>query len=215
LTSDELAQARLREAFAARAPREGACDADPQRIWSAAAGEATAEESRALLLHAAQCASCDLLWRLAAELRGAAGLAAGAGEVPARRWKGAIAVAFAAAAAIALVPVFLRKAPPAEPPFREEAASGILALSGEGALARDRFLLRWTPLPPGTRYSLAVARRDLAPLYLATGLEVPEHQVPASAFAGVPSGTDLFWRIEARLPDGRRLSSRAFSVRVE
>jgi hypothetical protein len=212
----------LRAAFAGRPAARPSCGADPQEIWRAIEGEATERETRALLAHAVLCADCDLSWRLGRELAAGSGLAAGPGTPPAppillhraRRWAVAGAVAVAAAAAVVLVPMLPRHES-SGPPFREERGESVSSRVGDEPLPRDLFLLRWSAGPSGARYSLSVARPDLTSLYSVHGLETPEQRVPAEALAGVPAGGEVLWRVEVRLPDGRRLSSRAFSARVE
>jgi len=214
--SENALEERLRDAFGGRPAPRPACGADPQAIWRAIQGEAGERETRDLLAHAVHCADCDLAWRLGRELGAALGPAPQrpAEIVHLRRWTAVGAIALAAAAAVLLLPVFPRQRAPG-PSFREEPAESVSSLVPQGPLRRDRFLLRWAALAPGTLYSLSVARPDLTQLYSANGIEASEHQVPAQALAGVPAGGEVLWRVEARLPDGRRLSSRAFSARVE
>ena len=73
----------------------------------------------------------------------------------------------------------------------------------------------WSAGPPGTRYSLWVATLELRELYAKPRLEVPEQVVPSSALEAVPAGAEIFWRVEAQLPDGSLLASPAFRTRVE
>jgi hypothetical protein len=60
-----------------------------------------------------------------------------------------------------------------------------------------------------------VSLPDLTELDSAAELASPEHLVPASVLGAVPGGSDVLWRVEARLPDGRMLTSPPFRTRVK
>jgi len=215
---------RLREAYAS-APAgtaSGPCG-DPEEIWQAVQGGLQPARMADLLDHALACTACDRAFVLARELSRDPAIAPAADterppvsirrSLVTRRWAGG-ALGVVAAAAVAVLA--LRRPPPVEePPFREPPSDSIVALPGTDHLPRERFLLRWSAGPPGTRYSLWVATPELRELYSKPRLEVPEHLVPSSALEGVPPGQEILWRVEARLPDDRRLSSPAFRTRVE
>jgi hypothetical protein len=208
--------------------------AEPDRIWNAAAGTASAEEIRELALQAATDPRVAIAWRLAREL------GAGSEELdpalapqaqidrspPAGRARGGIGrgiwrpwpVAAALAAAL-LVVVGLRflapVGPSPEPGWREGETSELLVLEGGDGAVRPRadFALRWRgAVEPSTRYTLRITTGDLRLVYEAFDLESPEATVPEEALAPWPAGTTLYWQVEARMPDGRRVSSP--SVRV-
>ncbi|NJL29925.1 MAG: hypothetical protein HC897_19520, partial [Thermoanaerobaculia bacterium] len=87
-------------------------------------------------------------------------------------------------------------------------------LGAEPAMARDAVVLRWDG-PEGARYDVFVQTTGLAMVSEAHELETTEYQVPAEALADLPAGTRLFWRVEAVLADGSRLSSSAFDFQLD
>lgn len=209
---------RLRSAFASLAEESapGPACPDPERLWWAVKGEAAPAEARALILHTAECPSCAESWRLAGEL-----LAAVADTRPqtvgrARWWGGALPVA-AAVAAVILAGVVLRRdgRGTAEPAYRDQRGAVVRALVAEDRpLPRERCVLRWSSAGEGARYDLRMATSTLAVIYSARGLTTPQHQVPASALAGLPPGARLIWQVEAVAPDGTRTTSATFVVRL-
>jgi len=216
-TEDEPVLERLRAAWRERSEATAASPdcAAPERVWSAVRGEAPREEARRLLLHAAGCAACGTAVRLAREIGTASG---GIAATPARAglpWYGWAAAAAAAAALLSL-PLWL---PSEEQPdaaaYRDQGAETIRSLLPDGeAMPRDGFVLRWTPGPPGTRYSVRVTQADLTPVASTQALEGPEWHVPEEALAGLAGGSVLFWRVEAHLPDGGESASEAFRARL-
>jgi hypothetical protein len=213
----------LRAAWAALPPSErpSGCSSTDD-IWEAVAGHRTEEVVRGLLAHSVACADCSALWRLAHELAAAAGIpeAAAAEGSPRRpspwpgRWvAGAAALAAAAVLAVALLP---RLAGRHEPPVVRGAEAEMLrAAAGSRTLGRAHPVLRWTGAPEGSRYAVTVSTSDLTVLYRRSGLTVPELELPPGALSGVPPGGEVVWRVEAMLPDGRRMTSGAFLTRVE
>ena len=220
MSVDDRGYERLREAFASsmdRAPVPGPDCSDAPRIWAAVRGELPAEEAQALVDHALGCASCALAWRLAREVAQESGEAGGARA--ARRGFSAAHWAAVAAAVIAavLIPVGLHEwRAPGPPVYRADERPAIRPLVPDGAsLARDAFVLRWTAGPPGTRYSVRLVRSDLGVVSEAQALESAEYAAPPEALQGLARGTQLFWRVEAHLPDGSEIVSDTFSVRLE
>jgi hypothetical protein len=55
----------------------------------------------------------------------------------------------------------------------------------------------------------------MEPLSRGFGLDRPEFQVPDEALGSIESGSRVFWQVTARLPDGRRIESKTFFVRIE
>jgi hypothetical protein len=213
---------RLRAWFLAEAaatPPAGGCSGR-DRIWEAALGSLPAPERTILLDHAADCASCAEVWRLAREVIAGAGSALfpAAGRAPHRHrsvvaWAWGLPTAAAAALLVVLVaPRLLRDAaPPAA--FRDEGAASLASLVPSGAaLPRDAFVLSWSPGPPGSLYDVEVATSDVRTVASAEGLDAARYRVPAEALAHLPAGTRLLWRVEALLPDGTRIASPAFHV---
>jgi hypothetical protein len=213
--SDAEIQSLCREGVAPH----GACPSDGD-LSRAAEGSLPRRQRAAVADHLATCARCLRAYRAARSLRSWAEEATGqsAGATRTREWwPYAWAAAAALVAAAVVLPLALR-APPAEVPaeVRGEVDDSVKALIADGAsLARDRFVLRWTTSHPGARYRLTLARPDLAPLHEAAGLTSASYRVPASVLASAPAGTPLVWTVEAFLPDGRRLQSRVFRVRLE
>jgi hypothetical protein len=186
--------------------------ADAARIWAAARGEVPAAEAQALVDHALNCPSCAMAWRLAREV------AAATVPAPVKTGWGWAHWAAVAAAVVAglLIPVGVHEWRAPEPAVYREPGGWIQPLVSEGqALARDEFRLRWSAGPSGTRYSVRVARIDLAIVAQADALDREEYLVPASALQELPAGTVLYWRVEAHLPDGSHVASDMFSARLE
>jgi hypothetical protein len=185
---------------------------DPERLWQAVAGRLGQEERTEILEHTASCGACAQAWRLAYSL-GAADQVRQSG-VPAswRRWS-----VWGAAAAAVLVLVFgfeLAERESRAPTFRRPAVAVIESrIADQKTLPRDGAVLRWDG-PEEAFYRLRVMTADLMPLTEARELEAEEYQVPASVLSGVPPGSRIVWQVEARLPDGRRVTSPAFHVEV-
>jgi len=207
--SDQLLQAFQENRAAGRG-----C-ASPEDIFQAVAGHASARQTASLIEHTIRCGDCAQLWRLARD-------AYAAGEEPARpaprerpvrwlRWSALGGAGLAAAAALLLVVVVRR--PALENPERGSPETQILSTSAR-ELPREAFLLRWVPAGPEARYRVQVTLPDLTELDSAAGLTSPEHLVPPGALEGVRSGTDVLWRVDAQLPDGRNVSSPPFRTRV-
>jgi len=211
----------LRAAWAALPPSERprGCT-PPDDIWEAVAGQRTEEEVRAMLEHSLLCADCAALWRLARELAVPAGIGAAEAAAPPvhflrrARWvAGAGALAAAAVLAVALVPRLTARHEP--PVVRGGEAEGLRPVPGMASLLRAHPVLRWTGAPEGSRYTVTVSTADLTVLFRKSGLSTPEVDLPPGTLAGVPSGAEVVWRVEATLPDGRRMTSRAVLSRVE
>lgn len=220
--------AALREAFAARTGPgpggPGACPA-PERIYDAARGALPPGEVREVVEHMALCAECAEAWRLAAALEEEA-RAGGAVAAPAaarRPWY-LQPVRVAATVALALVAVAVVwtevQAPEEEPVFRGGELE-IRSLLPEGeALPREEAVLRWTPVPEedpgGTTYDVRVTTQDVfVAVADVEGLEEPRYEIPAGALEALVAGTELLWRVEAHLEDGRSVASPTFTTPLE
>jgi hypothetical protein len=199
-----------------REPGQGC--ASPEEIWRAVAGLEDAERSVALVKHTIRCGDCAQLWRLARQAQ--ADSQPGSAPPPTtevtplrrlRSWRGGV-VAGAGLALAASLLVFLRQ-PPAEDTERGSPRRAIASRTAS-ELPREEFVLRWAPQGEGARYRIQVTLLDLTELDSATELLTPEHLVPASVLVGIPSGSDVLWRVEARLPDGRTVTSSPFRTRV-
>jgi hypothetical protein len=186
--------------------------ASPEEIWDAVNGRLGPERTAELVDHTIRCGDCAQLWRLAREAQAAEEQPRPAPVVrPLRwvRWSGVGAVGLAAAAMLLLV---VRR-PAVENPERGSPEAHIVNTTAR-ELPREAFILRWAPVGPGARYQVEVVLADLTEIDRAAELQSPERQVPATALERVPAGTDVLWRIEARLPGGETVSSAPFRTRV-
>ena len=208
---------RLRELFleSLGEPTHDVGCPDAGRIWAAARGELPVAEAHPIVDHALGCASCGTALRLAREIQAEAVLPI----APRKAWRAAHWAAVAAGIVVALlipVGVYEWRAPGPAPAVYREPGSEITPLVAEGAtLPRGAFVLRWSPGPENTRYSIRVLRSDLSVVAQADGLESAEYSVSADALGEVAAGTVLYWRVEEHLPDGTHVASSTFSVRLE
>lgn len=189
---------------------------DADRIWRAVAGELPAAEVRALADEAARDAEVAQAWRLARELHAASAAGEAGGRVL-RFPRLTAPLRWAVAATLALglgLGLWLRSAPE-EPLMRGgEAEPALAPRVPEGAsLPRGAFVLRWTAMPaPEARYTLRLTTARLELVAEVRDLATAEYRLPAEALAGLPAGSTLFWQVDARLPDGRVVSSPAYAV---
>jgi hypothetical protein len=188
---------------------------DAARLWSAVRGELPVAEAQAIVDHALGCASCGTALRLAREIQAEAL----PHVAPSKGWRAAHWAAVAAGIVVALlipVGVYEWRTPATAPAVYREPGSEIAPLVVEGqTLPRAAFVLRWSPGPEGTRYSIRVVRSDLGIVARADGLESAEFSVPVDALREIAAGTVLYWRVEQHLPDGSHVVSDTFSVRLE
>jgi hypothetical protein len=218
-TMDDQELTSLRQAFAAHLDQtDPATCLTPETIWDAVHGKLQADAVRESVQHVATCATCAEEWRLARTLgeqqeqQIAAPLPAPLRFTPRQRqWRN---WGLAAAAALALSVVGLQwfQRPPE---YRGDQAGVHSQLADATPLPREHFLLKWSvPAPAGATYSVQVSTEDLRVVASAEGLKTPEYQVPASALADLPPGAKLFWKIDADLPSGSRLTSPTFVTAV-
>lgn len=214
--SDEEIQ-RLQAAWAAlpRGQPASGC-APPEEIWFAVEGKRSEAQVRRLLEHSISCVDCSALWRLARELNAAARDAAT--PIPlwtrARRspWVvGGGVLAAAAVLVLAISPRVVRR----DVSTLRGSESEVLQPAGETVLRRAHPVLRWGGAPEGSRYAVSVSTSDLTMLYRTGDLSNAELELPPNVLAGLPAGATIVWRVDATLPDGRRLRSRAFLSRLE
>ena len=189
------------------------CPSD-DAIWAATHGELPPEEAQRLVDHATECAACRVSFSMAsgidAEREKAAGAEAKIVRFPRRVWL-PLGVAAAAVVILAImVPRWQQQLPPVDE-FRGDQKSVVESLvDAADPLPRDAFVLRWSPGPPGTLYSLTVTSEDLTLLHSAEEIETTEHTVPEAALAQLSAGSPVVWRIRATLPDARRVDSPVF-----
>jgi hypothetical protein len=219
MTTEDQELASLRRAFAAPSHQTdpSTCLA-PETIWDAVRGALPADEVREAVQHTAACASCAEEWRLARALQQQEQEAAAPVPAPLRfapRRQRLRNWGLAAAAAIALSVVGLQWFQKT-PEYRGGEATVHSQLAEGQALPRERFLLKWSvPAAAGATYGINVSTEDLRVVAAAEGLKAPEYQVPASALAGLPAGSKLFWKVEAELPENGRLTSPTFVATVQ
>jgi hypothetical protein len=221
VTRRELGDDGLREAFQSlpRRTAEGEACPPPEEIWAAARGELDPRASRRLIDHTGRCPSCAEDWRLARHLaaRGP-GVAVEPAESPPRRrraprWLAAAAVFVAVALGGSWL--FLSQDREREPVFRVEPRTAVESLIPEDRpLPRDEPVLRWRG-PEGASYRLVVTDERLRLLAREERVTGSEYRLPDEVLAAVPPGGVILWQLEATLPDGSRLPSQTFRVKLE
>lgn len=220
MTAGDSRNEELRRAFEdapGALPPEGGCPAT-EEIWLGARGELVGERRRAFLDHLVECAACARSCNIAAEL-----IAQEAAEVSAEaRGSGFGWVRVLVPAAAVLVAALLWIAPfdrtgrDAPEEFREPETLAIdSGLDEATPLPRERCVLRWSPGPEGTLYSVRVSSEELRVLARADELSEPRYEVPAEALDALADGDTFLWRVEALLPDATRVSSPVFRASVE
>lgn len=218
---------RLRAAFTAPeaipvAWSPGSCP-EPDRIWEAVRGELRPEEVREIVDHMAVCASCAEDWRIAVAFK----KESEAGEqvqrpavvrrfparVPYRPWIAAAAAALVLTVGGVTVREMLKPGPTAE--FRGGESKVHALVPPGGVLPREAFVLSWKPVEDAESYELLVTTTELVIVADPKGLTTTQYQVPASALAGLPAGTQLHWSVTAVFPDGGLRSSEMVRTMLE
>lgn len=97
----------------------------------------------------------------------------------------------------------------------DEDTSGIRTLIPTDVLARESAVLRWTPGPPGTTYTVYVTTTDFKPVAQGSNLTAAEYQIPPESFLGLTPGRVLGWTVTAQFPDGRQATSPTFRNRMK
>jgi hypothetical protein len=87
-------------------------------------------------------------------------------------------------------------------------------VEAEKGLPRDRFELKWTDGPDGTRYFVEALDMELNVLFSKRHLEKARVKIPPAALEGLETGNEVIWRVEAYLDDGRTVRSPTFRTRV-
>ena len=232
----------LRQAFA-RVPEDGPgrfvgsgdCP-EPDTVWAAVHSELRVSEIEAIVEHTASCAHCAEEWRLAREIGGRAEVdGAPSGTFQTTRTRAAqaeedgggqvisfrdrtrrVAVPLAGlAAAAALVLMVGRSGEQPVSKLRTQETVEITSEVAQGRVVdRQGLALSWTEIP-GATYSVLVTDASLAVVGSADDLGEPRFFVPPESVAHLPSGAELYWQVEATLPDGTTERSRSFVVRLE
>ena len=177
-------------------------------LYEAASGNLARERRLEIIDHVAKCAECTQAWRIALEV----GARDAKVSVTRRPWHFALAASVILAVGLGTYLIL----PDQGTPQYRDAVDPLAPVSAIGrTLPRDQFVLRWSAGPAGTTYVVRLSTADLATLLERTDIGVPELAVPGSVLKNVKAGDELLWQVEARLPDGRRVVSQTFVVRVE
>lgn len=221
MKSEEFSDARLRESIAGMTELvgDGRDCPEAERLVLSGRGELTPGDDEAVVLHIAECTACATAWRIAREVgpsRAPAIHPAARRPVIQRTW-----VRIAAAAAMLLVVssaglYWLGLDHNSPTVFRAQEDELLQSLLVEDeAMPKDRLILRWSAGPDGTVYDVVVTSDRMVPLSRGLGLDRSEFLVPDAELVGVASGSRVLWQVTARLPDGRRIESKTFFVRIE
>lgn len=197
---------------------DGACPS-AEVLARGAAGELSHGERKAFAAHVASCEHCADLVRLYPDVKSWADSASARPGV-ARPRTGLGTPWLLAAAAVVTVGVGLvavtRIRPQESASYRTGSGAELRSLlEPDRPLPRAAFRLRWTPGPAGSRYSVLVARENLAPIARAEGLTAPEFLVEERLLADLPSGARVVWRIRAVPPGASALASPTYVTTVE
>lgn len=201
---------KLSRAWAAR-DQSSAHEQHPsaEELYEAAAGNLGRERRLEIIDHVAKCAECTQAWRISLEV------GAREAQVPVTQRPWRFALAASVILAVGLVTYLIIPVDRGTPQYRE-VADPLAPVSAIGSvLPRDRFVLRWSAGPPGTTYVVRLSTADLASLLVQSDIAATELIVPSSALASVKAGEELLWQVEAKLPDGRRVASQTYVVRVQ
>jgi hypothetical protein len=221
MRGDEFSDAQLRESIAGMTELAGDGDDCPpaERLVLSGRGELKPVDDESVILHIAECTACAAAWRISREVgpqRAPSIHPAARLPLVERTW-----VRVAAAAAMLLVVTsaglyFL--GPDTEPTtiYRAQEDELLQSLLAEDeSLDRNEFILRWSAGPEGTVYDVLITDERMVPLARGLELDRPDFHVSADSLDGVEPGSRVLWQVTARLPDGRRVESKTFFVRLE
>jgi hypothetical protein len=197
---------------------DGADCPSAETIWESVEEKLDPQKNEEILIHLGECAACSAAWRLGNRLHAEETGASQEAEVIPFRPRQWIPLAAAAVIVVGIglgvVQITTRQQP--APEYRTQEDRWLASeLVPDQPLPRDACVLRWTAGPEGTSYDLTLTTEDLDPLGKAWRLESPEYRIDPQALDGLPPGGAILWRVTAHLPDGRRVSSRTFSTRLE
>jgi hypothetical protein len=219
LSELRLSDDALREAFqAVRVPPRHECPPeDLDRIRQTLAGAIPADDRRALVERLASEPGLAEAWRVANHLRRDPPAHRAVARPPlASWWQPGSLVAAAALAALAVAAVVLPRHRTDGDTLRGAGNHVIESRLADGAaLPRNAFRLQWSEGPPESRYQVRVATEDLRLLASVADLSEPELVVEEAILAHLVTGSRIFWQVEARLPDGERVVSPTFVVRLQ
>ena len=191
------------------APTKEDCPS-PEVIWEASSGRSDAESFQRLVEHNASCPACAEEWRLARGIKVVAG-----DERYARPMVSAGGWLAAAAVLLMLgVGAYLLNRTGGE---QMRSGSSLVIhsfLPEEAPLRREECVLRWTAGPEGTVYGIRVLTEDAEEIAAADNLSENEYHLQEDALRAVDSGERIYWRVQARLPDGSESDSTTFINRI-
>lgn len=204
--------ARLREALASLTGK-GSGSVDAERVFDALHGNLSAEERRAVVDELVLDPDAAETWRLARELAPDPAVVAASTGREAWRW---LSIAAAAVLAVGLAWQFFGpRGSLKEPAYRSVEQRTITSLLPQGAvLSRTQPVLRWTAVE-GARYRVRVLTPDLEVLQETGELTAPEYTLSADVLRRIPSGGQILWQVEGRVPGSGVVASPTFTVRVE
>lgn len=225
MSSDPFDSEALRKAFGERPDRsrpEGEAEQEPspEQIWDAVRGELDRDAALALLDRSVEDPQLALEWRLAKALGEELDAETGTpvvplpAEDPSWHWRPALLVAASLLVATLTAVLLFPPGPGPSPVFRagEEARIESLLPAGSELSAQNR-TLRWQG-PEGARYTISVLRADdLREVFQRQQLSVSQVELPPAVLEGLAPGTELLWRVEAVLGDGRKARSETFRLR--
>ena len=223
MSSRDFGTDDLRELFQNQ-PRTAAPDEtcpSPDTLWASARGELEPAEARRVIDHTGRCPSCAEDWRLArfVSRRAPEGSdAEGTRPWGSAGWSRSLVAAAAVVAALG-TGIFLWQDTGQEPVYRDAPEQSIESLVPEDEpLSRSEPVLDWSG-PDGATYTLVVTTERGRILVWEDGLTESEYRLPEEVVTGVSAdpepGEALLWQVEASLPDGSRLPSGTFRVRLE
>ncbi len=201
---------KLSRAWAAR-DQSSAHEQHPgaEELYEAASGNLARERRLEIIDHVAKCAECTQAWKIALEVDAREEKVSGTQ----RPWR--FALAASVILAVGMMTYLVVPFDQGTPQYRD-AVDPLAPVTAIGStLPRDQFVLRWSAGAAGTTYLVRLSTADLASLLVKSDITATELQVPSSVLANVKAGEELLWQVEAQLPDGRRVASQTYVVRVE
>lgn len=186
----------------AGSPVEGGIACPPAEVlWSGLREELRPREARAVVSHIAECPACAEEWRLGMAMRPVPVSSDPPSGVP-WRWVGVAATAAAAllAVSVAFLGGRFERLDPADDVYRGHPNR---LEASDLRCAPSSCELSWEAGPPGSRYDLRLLDREYDEVVSVHGLEASSYVVPSDRFAGLGSGSRLWWQVTARFPDGR------------
>jgi hypothetical protein len=221
MNDESIRDDRLRDEFAkiSELAGDGKECPPPETLWSSGRAELDPVDNEPVILHLSECTACAAAWRIAqdlAEERLRERAPVSRKRLVVSRWASLAATAAVVLAVVSLVVFNTYERRTTPPIYRTQEVNWLQPVVPDGvSLPRDAFVLRWTGGPEGTTYDVRVTTASLDPVAGASRLDRSEFRVSEDALAGISSGAQVFWQVTAHLPDGRRLESASFAVKLE